>query len=159
MATIKQLFGALVSLTVTSLAALANAAYWNSDAIDNEADLWVDALVSASIVNHATTAPTGEQAVHVYVAAALDDAENFTDGVDGTVGTHTVGNEAHLHYLGSIYFSAAAQTRTGGPWSVAAAFGGRMPSEWCVVLENATGAALGAGTQVVKYRPLHYQTV
>lgn len=158
MAEIKQLYGTLTTFLVTALESLAAASFWNSDSVDNEADLFADALVSLTLQNHASTAPTGEQAVRVYAYAALDDGEAFTDGVDGTEGAHTVGHKAHLRELGVAYFSAANQTRRIGPFSVAAVFGGRLPSEWGIVVENATGAALRTGN-LAKYRGVKYQTV
>lgn len=158
MATIKQLYGALATLTIT-INALASAALRSSAAVDNEADPAVDILIAATLTNHATSAPTGEQAVHLYAAAALDDAEPYTDGANGTDAAVTLQNRAHLRYLGSAYFSAAAQTRDIGPFSLGEVFGGKIPSEWEIVVENATGFALGAAAGSIKYRPVQYQTV
>lgn len=160
MADFKLKYGTTTDLAM-NLGALADAAAYESTVVDNETNLFVDAFVNASLKNHETSAPTGEKACHVYVYAGLDDTEPTTDGTDGTEGTITLGDVAHFSRLGSVYFSAAAQTRDGGPWSVADAFGGSLPAKWGVLILNKTGFALDAtdGDHVCKYRGVTYQSV
>lgn len=158
MADLKQKYDTLTAFTIT-LASLASAALRESTSVDNEGPLYVDVLVALTLLNHASTAPTGEQACHVYAYAALDDSEAFTDGATGTDSAITLQNRAHLKYLGSAYFSAAGQTREIGPFSIAEQFGGRTPSEWGIIVENATGAALAAAGHLAKYRGVLYQSV
>ena len=160
MADFKIKYGALADLGM-NLGALADSAAYESTVVDNETDLFVDAFVFAKIKSHESSVPTGEKACHFYVYGALDDAEPTSDGTDGVEGTFTLSDAAHLGYLGSLYFTAAAQTIEGHPWSVADAFRGAVPAKWGVVIVNKTGAALDLtdGDHTVKFRGIHYQTV
>lgn len=157
MADLKIAYGTLTDLA-PNLGGLANAAYYETNVVNNETDLFADALVAFTLKNHESSAPTGEKAVHVYAYAALDDSEATTDGTDGTEGTFTIGDKAHLRYMGSAWFSSSAQSREIGPFSVAEVFGGRLPAKWGIAFQNATGFALDAtdADHVAKYRGVYY---
>jgi hypothetical protein len=74
-----------------------------------------------------------------------------------------VGGEKDLFFVASITVDATDDDKdiVFGPFSVAQACGGTMPLEWCVVIENNTGAALHAtGTNNhLEYTGIEYDVV
>lgn len=130
------------SITIT-LNTLGNAAQRESNSVDNNSNLFRDAMVMVKVKNHATSAPTGDKAVYFYVWGTVDVAGSlFPDQVTGSDAAITIDNPTHLKPLGTVLFTAAAQTKKAGPWSVAAAFGGRLPQKWGIVADNRTGFTL-----------------
>lgn len=145
MADLRQKYGTEAQAITVTLASLASAASRESTAIDNSSNLFRDVLVMLRAKNHASTAPTGDKAIYVYVYGTVDTAlPLYPDAVTGTDAGITIDSPTHLKALGVLLFTAAAQTKNGGPWNVAAAFGGRVPSKWGIVIQNATGASLDA---------------
>jgi hypothetical protein len=143
MADIKQKFGTEAQAITITLNTLGSGLARESNVIDNTVNLYRDVLVMMRARNHATTAPTGDRAIYVYVYGTVDIATPlYPDAVTGADAAITPDSPTHLKPLGSIIFTAAAQTKNAGPWSVAAAFGGRVPERWGIVVVNSTGAAL-----------------
>jgi hypothetical protein len=160
-AVLKSQYGTLVDMA-PNLGALANAAAYETNIVDNETDRWVDAYVFAKLVSHETSTPTGEKAVRLYVYGALDNTEPTTEGTDGTEGTFTLSDASHFFPLGSAYFTAAAQTQEVGPFSVLSALRApALPPFWGVALVNKTGFALDAtdADHAVKFRPVYFDIV
>ena len=148
------------TITIT-LASLGNAAARESTAIDNTSNNFRDVDVMVAVKNHASSAPTGDKAVYFYVYGTVDAATPlYPDAVTGSDAAITLDSPTHLKPLGSVIFSAAAQTKKAGPWSIAAAFNGRMPSKWGIVADNRTGFSLDAteGNFQKKYQG-HFDTV
>lgn len=145
MAAIKILYGTDAQAITCTLASLGAGSSRESTAVDNTTNLYRDALVMVKVKNHATSAPTGDKAVYVYVYGTVDTAgPTYSDAATGTDAAITPDSPTHLKPLGVLQFTAAAQTKKGGPWSVAAAFGGRLPEKWGLVITNATGFTLDA---------------
>lgn len=145
MPTIKTLYGSEAQAITITLASLANAAARESTAVDNTVNLFRDVLAMLKLKNNAVSAPTGEKAVYVYAYGTVDAATPlYPDAVTGVDAAITLDNPTHLRPLGVVLFSAAAQTKKAGPWNVAAAFGGRVPEKWGIVVENKTGFSLDA---------------
>jgi hypothetical protein len=142
MANVKSEYGTNGQTITCSIASLASAAARQSTAVDNTGNKYLDALVMVAVKNHATTAPTGDKAVYVWAYGTVDDGTTYTDAATGTDGGVTLDSPRHVVLLGAIYFTAAAQTKKAGPWSVAKAFGGVLPAKWGIVIDNQTGAAL-----------------
>lgn len=115
-----------------------------STAVDNETNLYLDALLSC-VVPLATGTPANDQAIYCY-AYGTADGVNFTEGVSGTAEAFTINNPTGLKLIGVIPTPTGGITYYGGPWDVAAAFGGILPEEWGIVVVNYTGLALGTGT-------------
>lgn len=61
--------------------------------------------------------------------------------------------------LGRIAVIANATSYPGGPWSVASAFGGSLPAEWGIIVDNESGAALDSteGNHLKLYQPVYGQ--
>jgi len=136
-------YGTEAQAISVTMASLANNAARESAFISNTSDRFLDVEVMLRAKNHASSAPTGDKAVYVYVWGSVDAAlPLYPDAVTGADAGITLDTPTHLKPLGSVVFSAAAQTKNAGPWSVAAAFGGRMPQRWGIVVENKTGFSL-----------------
>ena len=143
MSDIKEALGTEAQAITITLASLGSAAQRESTAVDNATNLFRDVLVMLAVKNHASSAPTGDKAVYVYVYGTVDAATPlYSDQVTGADAAITIDSPTHLKPLGSLLFTAAAQTKKGGPWSVAAAFGGRVPKKWGIVVDNRTGFSL-----------------
>ena len=80
----------------------------------------------------------------VYVFGALDTTSNeFTDGAGTTDAAFTTANILNSPLLGTIAMNAATAVKA-GPFSVASAFGGFIPAEMGIIVNNESGAALSA---------------
>jgi hypothetical protein len=119
------------SITIT-LASLADAAKAVSNEISNTANLFLDALVQFKIKTAAAgVSSTG--VVYIYAVGSADGGTSYPDSV----------NQTKL-LIGIMDANANATTFTSVPMSVAAAFNGKLPEKWKIVVENQTGAALDA---------------
>ena len=126
MAEIKTLYATPQALTVTGLGTLANAASVVSNAVSNNTDKYLDALVFLTVQTGGSATATG--VVEVYVKASHNNVDFDDDYNDKWVGTLVVG-------------VAGAQTRLRG-MSIASGFQGTMPNYWKIRIRNASGAAL-----------------
>jgi hypothetical protein len=162
-ATFKELLSALQTFTVDNLHSLASSvtAGWQSAVVDNTSDLYLDALVMV-VLDFANTAPANDKAVYLYAYGGLESGV-YTNPASGSEGAITLAsiaaNPQNLKPLGAIPYSTQDEIAEGGPFSVAAAFGGVLPPYWGVVLMNYSGAALHSSGNTVKWRGVHGQTV
>lgn len=132
--------GVAIDITLNTLA---SAAARQSAPVDNSINLFRDVLVMLRAKNHASNAPTGDKAIYVYAYGTVDvNLPLYPDAVTGTNAAITLDSPTHLKPLGSLAFTAAAQTKNGGPWSLGSLFGGRVPKKWGIVVQNATGQSL-----------------
>ncbi len=130
------------SLTCT-ITSLANNGQRQSTAVDNRTNLFMDALVQVKVKSAAaSTSTTGT--VNVYAYGTSDDGTTYTDTATGTDGGVTLTAPPNLRLIGIINVVANAVTYIGGPFSVAAAFGGVLPAFWGIVVENKSAATLDA---------------
>ena len=137
-------------IAITSADGNGDGVWCSSALVDNASNVYMDALVNGSIQT-GTLAAVGT--IDFYVAGSADGVE-FTAGVDagdvditwGTTGSTHVDGEKDLLFLGSASTAATDDDNdiVFGPFSIADKFGGAMPMEWCIVIENNTGAALHA---------------
>lgn len=156
MASVKEAFGTTTNFTLT-LASLASSATAGREStkVDNTTDLYLDALVWVQIA--LTTGTIGnDKAVYVYAYGSLD-ATNFPDTVTGADAAITLNDPTQLRLIGVINAVAQSTTYKGGPWSVAAAFGGVLPPSWGIVVRNYTGIALTGteGNHLYKWRGIY----
>lgn len=138
------------AVAITSFDSLGNGAWCSSALVDNQTNLFMDVLIGGSLQ---TGTVTTDGTIDLYVAGSWDGVE-FTGGVDagdgvitwGTTGNTTVNGESMLRFLGSINVDANDDNKdmVFGPFSIAAAFGGVMPLEWCIVVENNIGDTTNA---------------
>ncbi len=127
------------TITIT-LNGLSNNATQYSTAIANTgATVYHDALVVASCF--IATAPTSNQCVNVYAYGSVDGGTTYTDGASGS--DQRLSNGArNAKILGILSMTSPNISMVGGPWSVAAAFGGVLPERWGVGAVNQTGTYL-----------------
>lgn len=132
------------ALTIT-LASLADSATVGreSTAVNNNTDKFLDALVAVKIKTQNSGTISAPSAVFVYAYGTVDDSE-YPDAVTGADAGITINNPTQLKLLGTIYVAAINTTYKGGPWSVAALFGGKLPAKWGIVVINDCGTALSA---------------
>lgn len=145
MADLKSAYGAATAITVT-LASLASGSGRASAVVANGTDKFLDALVRLTVAGAAGTTGT----VDVYAYAGLGDG-TYTDVVGGTDAAATRRNAV---WLGSIQM-AASVTVVSQLMSVAAAFGGRLPSQWGIIVVNNSGAALAGSGHAASYQGVY----
>lgn len=151
MATVKVAFGAATAFTKTNAnLATSKTAGWMSNAIDNTTTLALDALVSLELAA-VNTAPSASKAIFVYAFAVTDgSAAAYTSSGDttpsGSEGTLTFPdvtvNAIPMPLLGILPYPVQNKAINGGPWSVAACFGGVLPPKWGVAMVNDSNMTL-----------------
>lgn len=152
MANIKQALGSAAAMTIT-LASLTNGSARQSTEIDNSSNLYLDALVNVKVTTGASsTSATG--VTEIFVFGTVNSQR--TDNAGGSDAAITPKNAIRL---GVMETNANSTTYYGGPWSVAQAFGGVMPSAWGVIVKNSCGSTFSAtgGNHAVNYQEV-YQT-
>lgn len=162
MASIKQAFGTSTSVTVT-LASLADSASAGREStmIDNATDLFLDVLIAAKFKTQNSGSISDPKCVYVWAYGSADDGTTYGDTVTGSDAAVTLnGPPNNLRLVGVVNVAAINTTYKGGPWSLAAAFGGRVPKKWGIVVQNDCGTALSSteGDHDVWYQGL-YATV
>jgi hypothetical protein len=65
----------------------------------------------------------------------------------------------NLRLIGVVNVAAATATYNAGPFSVAVAFGGILPSHWGIVIENRSNVTLDSSGHSVFYQGIYSQTV
>lgn len=154
MSTISINYGSEQTLTVTNLHSLANSATagWQSTAVDNSSDLYVDAMVYF-VLDFANTAPANSRGVFVFAYSGI--GSSYTNPASGSEGTITLpdvsANPLSLRTIGFIPYVTQDEIVESAHFSVAAAFGGVLPTKWGIVLMNHSGAALAASGNTAKW--------
>ncbi len=157
MSSILEAFGTSNQAITCTFTSLANNGQRQSTVIDNSSNLFLDALVVVTVKSAAaSTSSTGY--VNIYAYGTVDGGTSYTDGATGTDGTITLTAPPNMRLIGVISVVANSTTYIGGPFSVAAAFGGILPQKWGIVVENKSAATLDASTGAAKYQGM-YQTV
>jgi hypothetical protein len=143
MSNVKTAYGTNNQAITCTITSLANNGQRQSTAIDNSSNDWLDARVFVKVKSNASgTSATGF--VNVYAYGTSDGGTTYSDGATGTDGSITLTSPPNMRLIGVINVVANAVTYNGGPFSVAAAFGGVLPDHWGIVIENKSGAALDA---------------
>ena len=156
MADIKSKYGTATSITCTinSLASSSTAGR-ESTAVDNTTNLYLDALVTVKLV-YPNLAPANDKAVYIWAYGW--DETNYTGGCTGSDAAYTRDDPTVLRLIGVVPTPTQNKTYYGGPFSVAAAFGGILPSKWGIVVQNYSGQTLSTGCTAT-YVGIHGQTV
>lgn len=160
MADVKQAFGTsnqAITITLNSLASSATAGR-ESTVIDNTSNLFRDALVTVKIKMPASGTPADSKAVYVYAYATADGGSSYSDGATGSDAAFTHSDPPNLKLIGIVSCPANTNTYTGGPFSVAQAFGGTLPAKWGIVVRNHTGLTLDSSGNSAHYQGV-YDTV
>lgn len=130
--------GTRSALTVTGFGTLASATYVTSSAINHDTAKEPDLLVEVEVAT--TNTPAGNKQVVVFAKGSLD-GTNFSSGPES--GTTTT-DEPDLHFVGVVPVNSASTTHR-RIFSLAAAFGGRLPKQSKIVIKNDLGVALTSG--------------
>lgn len=149
MTTITELFGSATAFTKTNanLASSATAG-WMSNAIDNSANLYDDALVSIELAA-VNTAPSANKAIYLYAYSLIEGTAYSGSGaaaISGSEGTLTFPDitslPTNLPLLGVVPYSTQNVAIVSQAFSVAACFGGVLPPKWGVAMVNYSGMTL-----------------
>lgn len=149
MADIKSKYGAANQAITVTLNGLANGGIRASTAIDNSANLFLDALVQLLIDTGNVGPPSGDQRVMVFAYGTADGGTTYSGGatgVDAAYGAVAGQLATNLVLLGIIEVDAQNETFESDVFSIASAFGGAMPQKWGIVIYNDIGQALGAAS-------------
>jgi len=124
--------------------ALADGAYWQSAAVDNSSDKYIDALLGGSIRVSTTSPITVGGTIEIYAYGSWDGGTTFTAGCSGTDSSYTAdGEEGLLRLVETIVVDATLTADyVFGPISMAGVFGGTLPVKWGIVVANNTGQSL-----------------
>lgn len=147
-------YNAEQTMTVTNLHSLASSATagWQSTAVDNTTDLFMDAMVYF-VLDFANTAPANSKGVYVYAYSGI--GSSYTNPCSGSEGTITLpdvtANALSIRQIGFIPYVTQDEVVESPHFSVAAGFGGILPQKWGVVLMNHSGAALAGSGNTAKY--------
>jgi hypothetical protein len=155
---IKAKFGTNNQTITVSVASLTNTSARQSTEIDNTTNVFTDALVSVKVKSGAaSTSSTGT--INVFAFATTDGGTTRTENAGATDAAITLTVPTNARLIGVINVVANATTYYGGPFSVAAAFGGVLPDHWGVIIENKSGGTLDttAGNHLVTYQGVYAQ--
>jgi hypothetical protein len=148
-----------INLTLASLASDAGLSTGRtSESVDNiDGLLFVDCLVGGKVT--LGTSPTGGQ-VEIWLYGAYNG--DFSGGATGANAGLTPDHKALLKLLVNIWPIETVTNKVyrWGPYSVANAFGGFMPSRWGVWIVHGTGVNLNAtaANHEVVYIPVRYES-
>lgn len=145
---IKNAYAASSSITTTNLQGLASSATWlagwESGAIDNSSNLYIDYIINAKIQVESAGLSAGE--IRMYLVAEMDDS-TWPDVFDGTESTETVTDTEQRDSICRL--AAVSLTDTGASEfyylmcpSVAAVFNGTVPRKFVVFITQSTGTTL-----------------
>lgn len=158
MSTVKALYGTNNQAITCTLTSLANNGQRGSVAVDNTSNLFLDALVQLKIKT-ASSGTTATGTINIYAYGTADGGSDYSDGVTGTDAAQTLTVPPNLRIIGVINAVAVSSTYVGGPFSVAAAFGGILPDHWGIVVENKSGGAFDASIASAWYQGIQQQVV
>lgn len=145
---VKIAYGASSALTQTNLDGLASSATWvagwESDAIDNSSNLYLDYIINAKITVESAGLSAGE--IRMYLVAELEDS-SWPDVFDGTESAETVTDTEIRDAICRPAAITATDTTASRVYylqcpSVAAVFGGTIPRKFVIFITQSTGAAL-----------------
>lgn len=146
MADVKTAYGSSGQALTITLASLADSstAGRESTSVDNSSNKFLDVLISAKVKTQNSGSISAPSAAFIYAYGTADGGTTWPDAVTGSDAAITLNSPTQLKLLGAIYAAAINTQYKGGPWSLAALFGGRMPEKWGVVVVNDAGTALSA---------------
>lgn len=155
MATAELNYGTSDQAITCSIASLSSTNFYQSLAIDNTTNKFVDALVGGKIMTG--TSPTVDTRIELFAYGTVDGGTLYSGNCTGTDTSYTASNneDKQLFPLGVITVGATSNTSYEfGPFSVAGAFGGTLPQKWGIVVLNLTAADLHAtaGNHDINYQ-------
>lgn len=151
---------ATLTITLASLASDTNLiAGRQSTVISNSTDLAIDCLVGGKVTTGTT--PTTARQIEIWTFATYD-GTTYSAGAGATDANFSPTGEKTLFKLLTIIPTDATSNHTyeWGPFSVAQAYGGTMPTSWGIFVVHNTAVNLNStgGNHEVKYTPVKYQS-
>ena len=148
MASVKLAYAASTALTQTNLDGIASSATWiagwESDAIDNTTNLYLDYRITAQIQVESSSLAAGE--IRMYLVGPLDDS-TWPSPFDGAESTEDIGDTEVRDAICRL--AAVTLTDTGASEyyylecpSAAAVFGGNLPKKFVIFITQSTGTTL-----------------
>jgi hypothetical protein len=160
MTDIKAKYGTQNQTITITLNELADDDVREGTAIDNSTNCFLDALVQLIIATSAT-APAGDKNLLVYAYGSVDGGTTYSGAATGSDAAFG-GNAGQLIdncvLIGAISVDAASESFEAGPFSIAAAFGGKLPDHWGIIVKNQYGGALAASGNAAKYQGVYAQS-
>jgi hypothetical protein len=148
MATQNIAYASEATITCT-LASLTNGSARESTAIDNGTNKYLDALLRVLTKGQAS----GTLVLEIYAYGSVESSSPvYTDSATGSDAAFTAANIKNARFVGVVTMNTTTAV-VGGPFSVAAAFGGVLPIKWGLIFKNSSGATLSTtgGDHVIKY--------
>ena len=112
------------------------------------------------------TTPTADKTIEVWAFGALDDTPTYPDVFDGTNSAETVTSDEIKNVILRIIAiiptsNTSDRTYPFGPVSLAALFGGVLPTHWGVFVTHDTAVNLNStgSNHFIKHTPVHINTV
>lgn len=155
---IKSAFGSSGQAITVTMASLTNTSQRASTVVDNSSNDYQDALVMIG-VKSASSSTSSSGVLNVYAYGTANGGTNYTEGATGSDAAITLTVPPNARLIGQINVVANSTTYYGGPFSVAAAFGGVLPDHWGIIVENKSGATLDAteGNHLKVYQGIYTQ--
>ncbi len=146
MADVKTAYGSSGQALTITLASLADSstAGRESTVVDNGTNKFLDVLIMLKLKGQNSGSISAPSAAFVYAYGTADGGTTYPDAVTGSDAAITLNSPTQLKLLGALYMAAINVQYKGGPWSLAALYGGKMPEKWGVVVQNDCGTALSA---------------
>ena len=151
---------AAFTITLASLATSSTRVAGRESTAIAHAEPMVDALVGGKITTG--TSPTAGKTIDIWVYAGVNDTPLYPDVLDGTDSDETITSErvrnsamALAHSI--IVDSTSDRTYWIKPFSVAALFGGAMPTDWGLFVTHDTAVNLNStgGNHALYYTPVY----
>lgn len=143
MATVKQVVGTRTSLTTSALNSLASGTYVSAGTLTHNTNQPLDVLIEVTATPGTVS---GNKQLLVFAKASLDGTNYSTGPESGSTTT----DEPDLFFVGALPLNTNA-TQQSRVFSLAAAFGGKLPHSSKIIVRNDSGAALAASGHSVYY--------
>lgn len=166
---LKSLYGSVTTMTCSlqlDASGLTNGLPSNPNAgreataVSNASDLAVDVLVQLKTKLQAGTIGN-DKTIFIFAYGLFNGTSVYPDNCTGADGYVSLNNPTQLVLVGQIPTGSANQAYNSNVFSVAAAFGGCLPSKWSLVIVNSTGVSLSstAGDHSLSFQEVFYQGV
>lgn len=162
MTTASPLYGSTVSVTFTLTGLASDTGLITgrqSGVADNTTDDAIDALVFLSFATG--SGPTASRQAELWLAGSADGTNHSAGLGAGDSAASPQGEKTLLKLLTIIPTDGtSSHVYEVGPFSVAQAFGGVMPVEWCAFFVHNSGVNLSATASYfyLRYRPVQYES-